>query len=497
MVLSSAALILLTESVFAGFVPPAIVVLFAVLSQMELSTTAIGIVGLSLLANNVQERPGMGLHEGPLTIMGKYIFSNLEKSVGLPGGKLIGLEILMFGLVAFAIIRLQNRSSRMKSRGPLVTSAMVALAAWLVMEGWGFLRGGDMRLSLIQLRPFILLCLFVVILIHLFSEKTTKTFVRMVLGVSLLRSLVGIYYWFTLFRSGVVGPYAGVGDGTYVLTHSDSILMCCALTVCTYMILSKPDVGTIFRYGLLFVVIFLFVGMNNRRIAFVAYAASVGGLYFIIDAQKRRRMHLLGIAAVPMLMFYVAIAWNSQAGWASPVRSLRTVSTAEDGSSQSRVIENFNMVSTFRTAPVLGTGFGHEYVEAIPMPDISHVFKAYRYVPHNSVIGLMANGGILFTTFIWLFFAVFSFTIARTIKRAASLDERLLCISSMSCLTAYLMQAFGDMGLQSMMGAILIGSHSAHIAIIARLRGAFHTSPVTMSSNEEPQLHPEDSAETI
>ncbi len=469
----SVALVLVTGNVFIGFVPAVLIILVAMASRARLDTLMVVLFFAAIVVDNIGERPGMGLFDSPLTQAGRFMYDTFEKTLGLPGGKLMGVEAILLVFAGVGWLRVKNRTTATTSRDPLITAAFIALLMWLFLEVWGAARGGDTRLSLLQIRPFITLCAFALIMVHVFSTRTATSLVLAILGAALIRSLVGIFYWATIFHSGVIGPYQGAGSGNYVMTHSDSILMCTALLVAIYTMITRPRLRVLALFVPYTLIVFFFVVVNNRRIAFVGLALGCIALYFVVDRVVRRRIHLLGIAAVPVALLYVAAAWNSNASWASPVQSLRTVSEGSDGSSQSRVIENYNLVATYRQNPVLGSGFGHEYVEAVHMPDISHVFEAYRFVPHNSVLGLMGIGGILFSTPIWLFFAVFAFTIARTLLRCERPGERLLCVAALGCMTCYLAQCFGDMGLQSLLGSVLMGALCAHVSVLARVRGTF------------------------
>ena len=45
--------------------------------------------------------------------------------------------------------------------------------------------------------------------------------------------------------------------------------------------------------------------------------------------------------------------------------TLRSMGSSEDSSTQTRDIENFNLIHTLKQHPVLGSGFGHEYIELV------------------------------------------------------------------------------------------------------------------------------------
>src|SRR5206468_8264485 len=112
--------------------------------------------------------------------------------------------------------------------------------------------------------------------------------------------------------------------------------------------------------------------------------------YWIVSRRsklKRLVVHAL-LAALPLIVGYVGAGWNSQSKVFAPVKVFRSVSDSDvDASTLYRDLENYNLLATMRANPFVGTGFGHPFAEIVTLPDISF-FKEYRYMPHNSVIGL-------------------------------------------------------------------------------------------------------------
>ena len=58
--------------------------------------------------------------------------------------------------------------------------------------------------------------------------------------------------------------------------------------------------------------------------------------------------------------------------------------------SETRNIENYNLIMTLKSNPILGSGWGHEYEEVSVAYSIKEFFEQYRYIPHNSLVGLVA-----------------------------------------------------------------------------------------------------------
>src|SRR5260370_12098324 len=125
--------------------------------------------------------------------------------------------------------------------------------------------------------------------------------------------------------------------------------------------------------------------VNNRRVVGVEVVAALLMLCFV---SRRTRLKLFvtraALAAIPLVLVYIAAGWNSQSKFFAPVATLRSVGDADvDRSTLLRDFENYNLLATLNANPFLGTGFGTPYTEAVKGDDISF-FKEYRYLPHNS-----------------------------------------------------------------------------------------------------------------
>src|SRR5690606_9449152 len=104
----------------------------------------------------------------------------------------------------------------------------------------------------------------------------------------------------------------------------------------------------------------------------------------------------------PLLAGYVTAGWNASGSLFKPVRTARSIIEPEtDSSSLWREIENYDLLATFRHAPVFGHGYGHPFWEVIPLPQIGYDLE--NFCPHNSILGLWCFGGFVgFTSLVLL-----------------------------------------------------------------------------------------------
>jgi hypothetical protein len=303
--------------------------------------------------------------------------------------------------------------------------------------------------------------------------------------VAFLRALLCIYYWITVVRHLAQDGGGEGGDGTYVTTHSDSILASVGVLICVLRIYQAPRIRSYVQAALLLPVLGLGIIANNRRIAFVAIALGFFFSYLCAPGAFKRRVHQTVLALAPLLILYTGAGWNAHGGWAKPVQSLRSVVEQKDASSETRDIENYNLLQTLKVSPVVGSGFGHKYRELVKAYDISTIFEAYRYVPHNSVLWFWSAGGLLGFTWYWMFISVGVFTAARVVRVSQNLHERTLGMVAICAVGAWGAQSFGDMGLMSWMGGLIVASSLGTTAAVAAQNGAWGR-VLTVSDRDPP-----------
>jgi hypothetical protein len=144
-----------------------------------------------------------------------------------------------------------------------------------------------------------------------------------------------------------------------------------------------------------------------------------------------------------------------------------------DRSTLYRDAENYNLVSTFRANPVLGTGFGHPFDRVAVLDDISSVFAEFAYLPHNSILGLWAFAGAAGFTGIFALLVIAQYLAARTYTCAVDPMHAIASTVSMAAITAYVLHAWGDIGFTEPNGIFLIGMAVAVAAQTARSSGAW------------------------
>jgi len=429
-----------------------------VLWAAPMQRSAIALLFIALVADNPRERPFEGKWVSPLGAVGDLLYLNLNKITGIDALRVSLLEVAIGLLMLIVLLRKtqQDPIDDPQRLGALPNPVKYAFACFfgaiVLLEVYGLVTGGDFKNSLWQLRQLFWLPVLGIVFGNALKSSSARLWLlRAVIGVAVVRSVIGIYYWLTIARpSGVVFEYT--------TTHSDSILTVTAILVTAMLAVVRPSWGHLVLNVLVQPILGLGLIANDRRIAFVSLAGGGLALLLLSPPDLKRLMRRLALALSPLALVYVVVGWNASHPVFGPVQTVRSVIEQDDDSSKTRDIENYNLIRTLQANPVLGSGFGHEYIEAVQALRVDHVFAQYKYIAHNSVLWLLSIGGWLGFAGVWLIFPVAVLVALRVFAECADPIDRTVAYGALVAVLALIVQAWGDMGLQSWMGALLVSA---------------------------------------
>lgn len=427
-----------------ALIPVGAAALLWTVSRLPLRYPAAALVLASLSLDNSADAD-LGLWKTPLAFIGDILRDNLERSLGLPGVKLSGLEVAVLALLGLSLWRKVTGNPiderERANQCPLIRDVVVLYVAALAYAvANGALRGGAIQIWQIRILLQIPFLFFFFQLA--FRRRQDVVLVGYVVVISaILKALLSIYIGRTIRRP----------DGTHLIfttNHGDSILFVVAVLILLTLEIERPGKARLGRT--LGVVGLIAWGMveNNRRLGWVQLILALAAVYALtVWRPWKRRLMLAAVAAVPVVLLYTAAGWNSQSGLFGPARMLRSlVDQKSDASTYWRAVENWNIASTMRDTPILGMGLGREYVEYMQNDDISSIYPEFKFWPHNSVLGLLLFGGIVGFAGMWVFYAVIIFLAIRAYPRATLHVERVAAICAIVTVLTCIVQAYGDIG---------------------------------------------------
>lgn len=435
----------------------------------------LGLFAIGIVLEGPSDRAAAGLWRSPLYWPGAVLYDNLNNVVNVRALRFSGLDVLVVVFCVLVAIRmLTGHRTDARRREPTANITKLAFTVafltvvWL--ELWGLARGGDFKNSLWQVRQL----LWLPVLGGLFSYALRGTedvarVARIVVVAACIKVALGMYFLLAIARPQGLDP-------AYVTTHGDSVLFTVAIAACVARWLHRPTRANLLLNLTVTPWILLGIVINNRRLAFVGLFAILAAMYSMLTGRVKRALQVGALAALPVLALYIAIGSRHPHGIFAPAGSIVSVISQKDASSETRDIENFNLLVTLKSGPLLGSGFGHEYQEVSKAYDISKAFAQYRFIAHNSVLWLWSIGGVVGFTALWLMLATGVFLAMRTYRRARGWEDRTAASIVLAAIIAYMIQAWGDMGTQSWVGTFLLAVSLALIGKLAVATGAWPSS---------------------
>ena len=387
-------------------------------------------------------------------------YGTIKELSGLPGASLPVFFFVTVGLLGRAVWG--KRSDDWAAPPRFARDALLSfLGTVVLLAAIGIARGGQIEwtfrqtIHMLQLPLVGLLFLYALRVPHDLAAVGTAYVLTAV-----VRSLLVVYVYV-----GVCIP-KGItqlpNKPEWCTTHSDTVLFVSALVILFAHALEQRSRRVIVQ-GLVFgAIIFLGIVLNNRRLAFVSLGIAPLVIYLALDPSKRKRRVTMALAvAVPLLVGYVLVGSEStsESALLKPAKSIVSVLDQKDTSSQSRDIENENLIYTLQQSPILVRGFGHEYLASPNNPpvDLSEVFKNYRLIAHNGVLWLWSIAGVLGFALLWLVYPLAGTLAMRGYRAADTALERSAALASLGCIAVCVVQIWGDQGLSSYMTLVTFG----------------------------------------
>ncbi|RKH21346.1 O-antigen ligase domain-containing protein [Corallococcus sp. CA041A] len=445
-----------------------------VIIKVPLRYLAITVLYLVLAVDYTPERPQSMFWPSPLFPLGKLLFTQMHELVGIGALRFPLIDGLIIGAIVIGICR---RAAKSKIDPPVVPiprplAVVLAISFFSIMwmEVWGIARGGDIKNSLWQWHQAAVLPL-VGMMYHysLRGPEDWPLVAKTIIAAALTKSAVSTYFALVIIPAQHL-------EVEYTTCHSDSMTFIFAISVCIMRWLERPRSGHAIR-GLI-IIILVFIGMffNDRRLAYVSLVGGLAAAYLFNPWTPLKKFITRGlIACSPLLVVYFLAGWSSSSSIFKPVATFRSIIEGQhaEGELDYRDIENLNLIATWNTNPVFGTGYGHEFLEPYPLPNIAFVFPTYRFHPHNSLLGLLAFGGWFGFTGVWMYLVVTVYLAARAYHRAYAAEHRTACLVIVGVVASYLNQVFGDMGIISYICTFQVAVCSVLAGKLAMVTGAW------------------------
>jgi hypothetical protein len=455
---ASLLLVLAGNGFVAPLIPLLIFVIALALVVAPVRYSLVALIGIAIVLDDPSSRPMMGLWRPPLLAPGELLYLNLHVFTGVELFRFSALELAFAVLLGVWLARRLRGDAIDEPLGfqPLPSMLKIAAGIWigtiLLLELYGLARHGDFRNSLWQFRQLLWLPILALFFGKALSTPNSRLWlVRVVMGAACIRALEGIYFYF------VVCPDLGIHP-QYTTSHGDSPLTVLAILLGLMVLVVRPCRVHLILNLIAQPILVSALILNDRRIAYVSLVAGLVTILTMAPPIVRVTARRVLVPALLLIAVYTAVGWHSSAAAYRPISTVRSLILQKDRSSQTRDIENYNLVCTLRKSPLIGSGFGHEYLEVVAADRISQFMANYRFVAHNSVLWLLSVSGWLGFTLIWLTFPVGVVVALRVHRTAENMVDRVTAFGAFTAVLCLVVQAWGDMGLQGWMGTFLMAS---------------------------------------
>jgi hypothetical protein len=465
-----AATVLGNGNIFVAVAPIALMTAAACVwfLPIRLSMFALIFVGLAIDSSNE------GPWNSPLGYVGMLLHVNLSKAIpgsGIPlPGEALALAVL---LVIHAHRRMAGIRTDSHDRPPtarvMLQGLGVSLLAILGLCLLGLKNGGDMKMAKVQVQAYVLVLIFAYLCaISMRGLRDYRIIGGLIIATACIKAVIALYV------AHIIVPTTS----EYATAHGDSLLFACATVLLIVRLAEVPTRRSLAVCALLLPLLGAGMVANDRRLVWVQVLLAMLTYWLMSHRSPFKRLFVRGfLLALPVLLVYVAVGWSSQSKIFAPVQTLRSVGDSEvDASTLYRDLENYNLFATMRYNVLAGSGFGHPFVEEVKLPDISF-FEEYRFMPHNSVLGLWAFCGPTGFTGITAALLVAVFLAARSYQGATVPDQRVAAVMTIAMIVIYMVHCWGDIGFSERRSVYLVGPALAMAGQLALSTGGWRIRP--------------------
>jgi len=342
------------------------------------------------------------VEQGPLALSGLtsnlYIFywpPKLEGMIERPIGFL-----LLFIFMVLICHRLVMRQQALRG-GALLLPFLFYLLCLAGGVLHGVTSGGDLKVIVVEVRPFWYLFLSYLLAYNLVTQKKH----------------ISYFFWLVIFSTGVKGI-----EGTYIylvilhgnltghreiMAHEESFFFVALLLLVVLFCLHYRYRAQL--YAALLTLPCLLIAMigNQRRADYIALLVAIvvaWVLIYRVNPHSRKWLITIMLIFVTIGTAYVAAFWKSSGGFGEPARAIVSIfypDPTDASSNLYRLIENTDLKHTVAQSPLIGWGLGKQFLQPIPLPNILDQDPYYLYVPHNTIYWVWMRLGAIGYLALW------------------------------------------------------------------------------------------------
>lgn len=347
-----------------------------------------------------------------------YFFQDIQTWTHIRGPAFSLAELFM--VVIFVIWMLKGIATRSLrfDRGTLMRPLCLYMFMVLVGEIHGLASGGDMTLSLWEVRSQIYMWVAYILGCNLIRTRADVNIIMGILMVGTgIKAVQGTIRYFVELRGNLHSVES-------ILPHEQSFFF--NLFIIMTMILFLFGGSRRLKQVALLLLPFVMIAAlaNQRRAAVLALV--IGTLCLLIGTaltypRRRKLIVIIAFILAMVLPIYYQAYKNSEGLIGEPAHAISSAFTPDPrdaSSNEYRVNEDKDLMATMQTSPIYGIGYGKEFFTPYPLVDISSSYIWYKLMPHDSVLWVWMRLGTIGYLLFW-------FLIGTSVIQAAWLARQL------------------------------------------------------------------------
>jgi hypothetical protein len=382
-----------------------------------------------------------------------------RNDVAVGGLPITPAEIAMLLALAIWWVSSERTTEARMPRGRLVVAYAIFLVVVAIAEVRGLLSGGDLNISLWELRPQVYGFVMFVLAASLIRERDQLLRLAGIFFAAVgLKAIVGFYRYFVTLGGSL-------DASSNILSHEESYFLA--------MFLIGVLVALIWyrRWKFLIPAIAFspLVGLvlleNRRRVGMLALWAAMVVLALIalrFESSMRRQLVVATAVVAICAGGFLATYWDHTYGTIGqivrPVHSQFVPDEKDAQSNAYRDAENANIILTFQWSPVVGIGFGRPMANIFPMADISNIYPFWNYIPHNTILWIAMRMGTIGLIAFWALIGMAILEAAGQMRVRKDALLRGVAAFAIIAIIAQLIVAWGDLQLENYRNMLFLGT---------------------------------------
>jgi hypothetical protein len=379
------------------------------------------------------------------------------------------LVFLFFVWLLVAAIRQSLSIVRIPLKSPALLFALT-LITWII---YGKSAGGDFVVALWETRAFfyLIIMLFFVPQIIRTKEQIHSLLWVCIAGITIKAVQGAIRYAENGFSFGwwpnIVDTYTNHEDPVFMITL---FLLLIALTVFRAPTKQKG--------ALLWLLLPLMLGFQSaqRRATYASFMASMLAFIVLLPKEQRNRVLRATVSGAIVFAIYLGAFWNVNSKVGALAQQFKATVTDSEGvrgdkdkeSDYYRDAENYNLGFTYRAVPIAGVGFGNPYLTPARMWGVQ-VLALGKYIPHNQILWIFVEMGVIGGIVFWLFLNSFVFYATVVFRRLTDPYFKAVCTICIVQVINQCVVSYVDMQLTYYRNMTYLGILMGLVVVIDRL----------------------------